>query len=397
MRFTTRQDTLLAVAALAGGCLFLSAHGYVTWDEDRPGPALGWRFLPLLGVCAAMLFRRTRPLTGLAVATPASVADLVMGPSLGTLLVYTDALYAASLYGPRRTAERLLGVTVAVTLLLSGGVGLWLSEWSLIVVTGGVAGMTWVGPVLTAMVVRDHRDKAELERQRAEQLARLGELDRRNAVAAERARMARELHDVVANHLSAVALHSSAVLRLPGLDRAAILEAMHVIRDNSVQGLAEMRRMIGLLREEPGQDADPPAAPRLADLEGLVERATRPDLTVGLEVSGTPGELPAAVELAAYRIAQESLTNVLKHAGPGRAEVRVEHRPDRVCVTVDSPLGAERTELPGSGSGLVGMRERASILRGTFSAGPAGDRWRVRAELPTSAPEDGAGMDGGTA
>ncbi|REF01110.1 sensor histidine kinase [Thermomonospora umbrina] len=395
MRFTTRQDALFAVAALAGGLLFLSAHGYTDWESDGTGPGVGWRVPSLLGVSGAMLFRRTRPLVGLAVATPASLLDIALGPSLGTMLIYTDSLYAAGLYGPRRTAERLLGVTATVTVLLAGGVGLWFAQWSVIVVTGGVAGMTWVGPVLTAMVVRAHRDKAELERQRAEQLARLGELDRRNAVVAERARMARELHDVIANHLSAVALHSSAVLRLPDLDREGIRQAMQVIRDNSVQGLAEMRRMIGLLREEPDRAADPPAAPRLTDLKGLVERAARPDLTVGLEVSGTVRELPAAVELAAYRIVQESLTNVLKHAGPGRAEVVVEHRPDRVRVRVDSPLGAERTELPGAGSGLVGMRERASILRGGFTAGRDGDRWVVRAELPTSVSEDG--VDGGLA
>ncbi|WP_235017978.1 sensor histidine kinase [Thermomonospora echinospora] len=389
MRFTTRQDALLAVAALAGGLLLLSAHGYSAWEPDDPWPGTGWRVLPLLGVCAAMLFRRTSPMAGLAVATPAMVADIVMSPSLGTMLVYTDALYASSLYGPRRMAERLLAVTVAVTVLLAGGVGLWASAWEATVIIGGVAGMTWVGPVLTAMVVREHRNRAELERQRAEQLARLAELDRRNAVADERARMARELHDVVANHLSAVALHSSAVLRLPDLDREGVRQAMSVIRENSVQGLAEMRRMIGLLREERDGTGDPPAAPRLADLERLAERAARPDLSVGVKVTGTARELPAAVELAAYRIVQESLTNVLKHAGPGRAEVLVEHRPDRLCVTVESPLGAERTELPGAGSGLIGMRERASILRGTFTAGPEDGCWRVRAELPTTTPDGG--------
>lgn len=387
VRFTTRQDALLAVAALAGGLLLLSARGYSQWDPDDPWPHPAWRVLPLVGVCAAMLLRRTRPVAGLAVATPAVVADIVMGPSLGTMMVYTDALYAASLYGGRRMPERLLAVTTAATVLLAAGLGLWAGDWAAMVVIGGVAGMTFVGPVLTAMVVRAHRDRAELERQRADQLARLAELDRRNAVAAERARMARELHDVVSNHLSAVALHSSAVLRLPDLDRAAVHEAMRVIRENSVQGLAEMRRMIGLLREERDTDGDPPATPRLADLEGLVDRATRPDLAMDLTVTGTPRELPAAVELAAYRIVQESLTNALKHAGPGRVEVRVEHRPDRVCVTVDSPLGDGRAELPGTGSGLVGMRERASILGGTFAAGPEGGRWRVRAWLPC------AGMD----
>ncbi|ACY97798.1 MULTISPECIES: sensor histidine kinase [Thermomonospora] len=390
---TTRQDLLLAVAALAGGLLVLSARGYSHWSAEGTGPAVGWRVLPLLGVCTAMLFRRTSPLTDLAIATPAAIADIALGPSLGTLLIYTDALYAAGLYGPRRTGERLLVATAAVTVLLAGAALPLAADWRAAVIVGGVAGMTFVSPVLTAMVVRGHRDRAELERQRAEQLARLAELDRRNAVAAERARMARELHDVVAGHLSAVALHSAALLRLPDMDRDSVHRAMTVIRENSVQGLAEMRRMIGLLREGRREEADSPAAPRLADLEQLAERAARPDLTVGLKVTGTVRELPAAVELAAYRIVQESLTNALKHAGPGRAEVLIEHHPQRLCITVDSPLGAQRTELPGAGSGLIGMRERASILGGTFQAGPDAGRWRVRAELPT-APPDGEEEEG---
>jgi len=385
---TTRHDLLLAVAALAGGLLVLSAHGYSHWSPDGSGPGIGWRVPPLLGVCAAMLFRRTSPLLDLAVATPAAAVDIVLGPSLGTMLIYTDALYAAALYGPRRAAGRLLAATAVVTALLAGAVLPLAADWRAAVIVGGVAGMTFVSPVLTAMVVRGHRDRAELERQRAEQLARLAELDRRNAVTAERARMARELHDVVAGHLSAVALHSAAVLRMPDMDRDGVRRAMTVIRENSVQGLAEMRRMIGLLREGREEEADPPAAPRLADLERLAERAARPDLSVGLKVTGTAGELPAAVELAAYRIVQESLTNALKHAGPGRVEVLLEHRPGRLSITVESPLGAEPTELPGAGSGLIGMRERASILGGTFDAGPDGARWRVRAELPTAPSDD---------
>lgn len=381
MRITTRQDALLAAASLAGGLIMLSARGYATWSDDWD-PGLGWRLLPLFVLCGAMLFRRTAPLVGLAIATPANFLDVAFGPSLATMLIYTDALYAASLYGPRRAAERLLGVTGTASLLLTAGVGIRFSSWSGAVVMGAVAGMTWMGPVLTAMVVREHRNAAELERQRAGQVARMAELDRRSAVSAERARMARELHDVVANHLSAVALHSSAVLRLPDLDADGIRRAMTVIRENSVQGLGEMRRMIGLLREAEG-GAETAAAPRLADVRELIERAARPDLSIGLKVEGAGHELPAAAELAAYRIVQESLTNALKHAGPGRAEVRIAHLPDRVRITVDSPPGRPGTRVPGSGSGLIGMRERASILGGTFDAGPADGGWRVRAELPT--------------
>ncbi|MFD0690464.1 sensor histidine kinase [Actinomadura fibrosa] len=377
-RLTTRQDALIALGALSGGLLLLAAHGYSLWTDDWDAP-LGLRVAVLAGLCSATLLRRTAPLTGLALATPFNFADVAMGPSLATAVIYGDALYAASLYGRRRTAEPLLGLTAAATLAAAGIVGALAHSGRAGVITGALAGVTWVGPVLTAMAVREHRFKAEAERERAEQVARLAELDRQAAVNAERARMARELHDVIANHLSVVALHSSAVLRVPDLDRAAVARAMEVIRENSVQGLAEMRRMIGLLRDG-GDDALD--APRLAGLGRLVERTARSDLSAELEVAGERPELPAAVELAAYRIVQESLTNALKHAGSGRAEVRVEYAADRVVIDVLSPLGRDGARLPGTGSGLIGMRERATMLSGAFAAGPEDGRWRVHAELP---------------
>ena len=391
-RLTTPQDALIAAAALVGGVLMIFADGYVKWvDVWLPAPPL--RCVPLVGLCAAMLLRRTAPLTGLALATPFNFADVALGPSIATLMIYGDALYAASLYGRRRTAEWLLGVTVAATLLTTVVAGVLLGGLSVAVLLGAVAGITWVAPVLTAMAVREHRFRAEAERLRAEQVARLAELDRRAAVGAERSRMARELHDVVANHLSAVALHSSAVLKVRDLDRETLERSLEVIRENSVQGLAEMRRMIGLLRDgDAAEGADPPAQPRLSELEGLVARTSRGDLSARLRVAGEPPELPAAVELAAYRIVQESLTNALKHAGPGDAEVRVEYLRGGVTIDVLSPLGADGARLPGTGSGLIGMRERATLLGGRFDAGPwpgpDGSRWRVRAELPADPPAD---------
>ncbi|WP_067488191.1 sensor histidine kinase [Actinomadura hibisca] len=387
-RFTTRRDVLYTAAAFVGGLLMLAVHGYTTWDRSF-APPVAWRVLPLAGLCVGMLFRRTAPVTGLVISSVANLADVLMGPSLGSAVVYTDALYAASVYGPRRLTPWLLRLAVGASLLAAVVLGVLSGDVRLAVVIGAVAGTTWVSPVLTGMIVVEHGDKARAEHQRAEQMARLAELDRRTAVNAERARMARELHDVIANHLSAVALHSSAVLKVPDLDRAGIERAMEVIRENSVQGLAEMRRMIGLLRE--GDDAAPDAAasPRLAGLDRLVAHTARSDLSAALRVEGSAPELPAAVELAAFRIVQESLTNALKHAGPGRAEVLLEYRPDRVVVTVDSPLGRDGPRLPGSGAGLIGMRERASVLAGDFAAGPAGDRWRVHAELPVE--PDGRG------
>ena len=377
----TRNDTLVALVALAGGLLLIAAKGYMTWSPSLD-PGKGWRVVPLLGMVAAIPFRRTAPRMALLAATPFNLAELVIGPGFTAAIIYGDLLYAASLYGRRRTAEWLLGATAAGSLAVGVAVLTLSRSGSAAVITVAVAGVTWVMPVMTAMAVREHRFTAAAERQRAEQMARLAELDRRAAVNTERARMARELHDVVANHLSAVALHSSAVLRVPDLDRDALNRAMEIIRENSVQGLAEMRRMISLLREGEGEERDPAAAPRLDALDRLVAHTGRHDLTAELEVRGERPDLPAAVELAAYRIVQESLTNALKHGGPGTAAVRLHYRRDRVLVEVRSPLGPDGPRLPGSGAGLIGMRERAAMLAGTFEAGPCDGVWRVRAELP---------------
>jgi signal transduction histidine kinase len=380
----TRNDTLVAVAALAGGIMLIAARGYATWTPELD-PARGWRLVLLVAMVAPVPFRRTAPRAALAAATPVMVAELVIGPGFAALIIYGDLLYAAALYGRRRTAERLLVATVAVSLVgmvVLFGAGGW-DDVGGVVQVAAIALAIWVMPVLSGMAVREHRNTAQAERRRAEQVARLAELDRRSAINAERARMARELHDVIANHLSAVALHSSALLRVPDLDRDGVRRAMEVIRENSVQGLEEMRRMIGLLRE--GEAGDAEAAPRLDGLDRLVAQASREDLTAELEVEGEPPALPAAVELAAYRIVQESLTNALKHGGPGRARVRLGHRPDRVIIEVRSPLGPDGSRLPGAGAGLIGMRERATLLDGTFEAGPDDGMWRVRAELPVEA------------
>ncbi|MFC5184671.1 sensor histidine kinase [Actinomadura harenae] len=384
-RFTTRQDALIAPLAFAGGVLLLLSHGYVRWTVHGWSAPVGLRAVPLAVMCVGMLFRRTAPMTGLAISTAGNAFEVVLGPSIGGAVIYTDALYAATLYGPRGAVRWLLGATVGASLSVVAAGGVAVGRLGPGIVLGAVAGTTWLTPVLTAMIVREHRDRAEAERERAGQVARLAEMDRLAAVTAERARMARELHDVVANHLSAVALHSTALLRVRDLDEEGLRRAMVVIRENSVQGLAEMRRMIGLLRDD---GTDPPAAPRLSELDRLVGHVARSDLSACLEVVGEPYAPPAAVELAAYRIVQESLTNALKHGGPGRAEVRLTYGTGLVRVEVTSPLGGA-SRLPGSGAGLIGMRERATLLGGEFDAGAAGGRWVVRAELPLDGGVDG--------
>ncbi|WP_407549936.1 histidine kinase [Streptomyces sp. Pv4-95] len=393
-----RTDVLIAGGGLLGGLLLwtLNLHG---------GP-------PLLGLPPALtlvalavmsgteLLRRTAPMTALGIALAALALDICSGTLIATVLMFTDLIYAAVLYGGPAAARRIPQSTVLVTVLATVVLTAFRHDPQVVTLSIAIA-LGTVAPAWTGLIIRNHRDAAQAARLRAEQTALLAEVDRAQAVAGERARMARELHDVVANHLSAIAIHTTAAQTLD--DPAATREALGVIRENSVQGLAEMRRLIGLLRDPraPGGTAEPAATPTLDGLDALLTKAGTNGASSGLafvlddarSADGGRSAVAAPVELAAYRIVQESLTNALKHAAPGEVRVRITHeRGTALTVTVSSPFAERpRPRAPGSGAGLVGMRERVALLGGAFEAGPescpAGRFWQVRAVLP--APEEG--------
>ncbi|GHF61947.1 sensor histidine kinase [Streptomyces griseosporeus] len=369
-----RFDVWLAVCGLLGGVAMWALGLSTSGTGVLPA---AWQLLPLAVTAALELLRRTRPQFALVVGTFAVVFDVFTPGNAATLLMYTDLAYAAVLYGTPAAARRIPVTTGLVTLGVTVGFLLWWREPEALLVGLGT-GIVSFGPAATGALVRNHRDAAEAARLRAEQTALLAELDRGQAVTAERARVARELHDMVANRLSAIAIHSTAALSLDDADTSR--DALKVIRENSVEGLAEMRRLIGILRDSSG-DLEPAVAPTLDGLGALVDGARANGLDV--EVDAGHGPLPAPVELAAYRIVQESLTNALKHAAPGRVTVSLARRDHCLTVTVTSPFGdRDGPRAPGSGAGLVGMRERAALLGGTFTAGPDGELWTVRAELP---------------
>ncbi|MFJ3814892.1 sensor histidine kinase [Streptomyces sp. NPDC090056] len=378
---------------LSCGLLLWSFGLYTTGDRlfDQRWAAL----VPLAVMASAEAVRRTMPQTAIVAGTLAIVGDQFTNGNLVTVLMFTDVVYAAVVYGNPATARRVPYTTGLVTVAVTVGFLVWWQN-AIALLVGVLTGMISFMPAMTGAVVRNHREAADAARLRAEQTALLAEMDRTQAVVAERARMARELHDMVANHLSAIAIHSTAALSLddPGTTR----QALTVIRENSVAGLSEMRRLIGILRDGSG-DAEPAAAPTLAGLDALVDQAranARPSgLVLVLEdVREDAVGLSAPVELAAYRIVQESLTNALKHAAPGEVRVVLAREPGALTVEVTSPFG-ERPgpTAPGSGAGLVGMRERTALLGGVFGAGPVTDGggrrlWRVRAELPVDASDE---------
>lgn len=390
-----RFDVYIAIGGLLGG-LLLASIGLSTRPAkdpitlfDGPWPVL----VPLVVLAGCELLRRTAPRVALLTGTVAVGADVLTQGSLVTVLMFTDVMYAAVLYGPLASARRIQWITGLLT--VAGTLvpfAVWRTPEALLI--GVVVGVVAYGPAATGWIVRNHRDAAEAARLRAEQTALLAEMDRAQAVTSERARMARELHDMVANHLSAIAIHSTAALSID--DPATSRQALKTIRENSVEGLAEMRRLIGILRDG-GGDREPAATPTLDGLAALVDGARANGLDVGLDVAlddgsahgpdDDHGPVPTPVELAAYRIVQESLTNALKHACPGRVTVCLARRDGVLDVRVSSPYGhRDGPRAPGSGAGLVGMRERAALLGGTFAAGPEGEWWTVRAALPLTEP-----------
>ncbi|AWW37510.1 sensor histidine kinase [Streptomyces cadmiisoli] len=379
-----RFDGYVALAGLLGGVL-LWAIGLGTRPADEPlvlWPGHWPVLLPLAVTAGCELLRRSAPRTALLTATAALVLDTVTEGNLVTVLMYTDVIYAAVLYGTPASARRIPRIT---GLLAVAGTIVPFAVWRVpeALLIGVAVGIVAFAPASTGLIVRNHREAAEAARLRAQQTALLAEMDRTQAVVAERSRMARELHDMVANHLSAIAIHSTAALSLddPGTSK----EALGVIRENSVEGLAEMRRLIGILRDDSG-DSEPAAAPTLDGLGALADTARANGLEVVVDAAHGD-RLPAPVELAAYRIVQESLTNALKHAGPGRVTVVLRRLDGSLSIVVSSAYGdREQPSVPGSGAGLIGMRERTALLGGTFEAGartgPDGGLWVVRATLP---------------
>ncbi|MFI7438669.1 histidine kinase [Nonomuraea indica] len=342
--------------------------------------------VPLALTCLGVVVRYRAPLLSLGLGVVGMSMDLVVGPSLPTVLVFTDNVYAAALYGPARFSRWLLGAASGLAVVAGAVAGSLAKDWKLLPIFGVQAALVLVTPVTTAMVLRQQRDQAAAERARAEQVARLAELDREAAIAAERRRMARELHDVIANHFSAIAIQSTAALSRKDLDERTVRRVMESVRENSVQGMAEMRSMIGLLRQE-GDETAEAMRRRLADAQSLVERSRAAGLAATMRVEGEIRELPAPVDLAAYRILQEALTNALKH-GVQAVTVAIAYEPERVTMTVDNPTNGHRARLDGAGVGLIGMRERAALVGGSFEAGPAETGgWRVRAVLPTDGRE----------
>jgi signal transduction histidine kinase len=228
--------------------------------------------------------------------------------------------------------------------------------------------------LLLRRIVR-HRDR------RAELAERERDIAAREAVIDERARIARELHDAIAHNVSVMVLQAGAERKVLGADDGQTREVLETIEHTGRGALTEMRRLVGMLRADSPDSLMP--QPRLGDLPRLVSQVREAGLPVDYEVAGEARELPVGIEMSAYRIVQEALTNTLKHAGHARAAVHVRYGPDSLELEITDDGSGTTPPLPGSGQGLVGMRERVSVYGGTLDAGSRpGGGFAVRVLLP---------------
>ncbi len=355
---------------------------------DHGHHATGVLVLLAFVVSVPLVLRTRFPLSAWAVSAAAIiVTSLVIPPgSIGGpdvpvagVLVYGLCLYAVAV----RCRPRVVAASVAVTVAGAAFVD-----------PGAVPQAVFLAavPILLGVVVRVRRSGAR----------QLEEQERRHsgerALLEERQRIARELHDVVAHHMSVIAIQAEAAPYKTADPPPELVESFGDIRASALAGLTELRRVLGVLRTG-GQDTAP--QPGLADLDALLDSARSGRVSVTVTRSGNPVPLPEGVDLSAYRIVQEALSNAMRHAPGSHVQVRVAYRPDGLALEVCNDAGPLVQAVPvmaGSGDGaaagghgLVGMRERATMLGGSLDAGPTGDGgFLVTAVLPVSPPEEAA-------
>ncbi|MEV1085774.1 sensor histidine kinase [Streptomyces sp. NPDC050211] len=376
-------DAALAAAVLA--CMvagsFVDPRGKdsVTWSLRSPD-ALSLVLITL--GAAALVFRRRAPKTVLALTGALSLIESVTGdPRAPVAMSAVIALYTVAASTDRHTTWRvgLLTMTVLTGSAMLAGPLPWYAQENL-----GV--LAWTGIGATAGdAVRSRRAVVHAIRERAERAERTREEEARRRVAEERLRIARDLHDVVAHHIALVNVQAGVAAHVMDKRPDQAKEALAHVREASRSALNELRATVGLLRQSDDPEAPTEPAPGLVRLDELVGTFRSAGLHVEVARADHGTVLPAAVDLAAYRVIQEALTNVQKHAGTeAKAEVSVVRVGENIEITVlDNGAGEDDAPEAGGGHGLIGMRERVSALSGTLTTGPRyGGGFRVHAILP---------------
>jgi signal transduction histidine kinase len=362
-------DLALAVAAYAATIGLMHAAHDAKRGLDAPGALIA------AAACAPLVARRRAPLAVFALTTGASATLNALGYGLGPPFGPTIALFFVA--ADERTRTRMRETAAAVVGLFLLHVGSTLvahAGFPTSPVSFGV--IVWGGAWIAGDQVRQRRQRAALAGERARRAEHDLQRERRIAVAEERTRIARDLHDSAAHAINVILVQAGAARLLQHDDPAAATRALTTIEDVARETIDEIDQLVRTLREDAGPGVEPPAG--LAALATLTERV---GVAVELRREGEPRPLPAAVDRAAYRILQESLTNAARH-GDGTIAITVRYLPGGLELVAENPLAAGAPAEPAESHGILGMRERAELVGGTLEAGRAGGRFRVRAVLP---------------
>ena len=377
-RFWSALDWALVVALGGSAAYQLATHSPA---EEGWGPR--WAVALFLAVAIVPLaWRRRLPLVVLAVVVfAATIQSFTVGdwPSFQVFVALVAALYSVAAYGDRRRA--LAGAAVTAAALAANQIAQAVDGAPLNDVPGPwvLLASVWIG----GRALRRRRLVADRLADYALALDRRREEEARLAVAEERSRIARELHDIVAHAISVIVVQAQAAQRVLEGEQDSARESLTAIEDTGRNALVEMRRLLGILRKVDEDSALIPQ-PSLDHVTALVRQVRDAGLQVDFRVEGEPRPLPPGVDLSAFRIVQEALTNALKHAGPARARVTIRYRPNDVELEIIDDGHGAATEKPATGHGLIGMRERAAIVGGAVETGSSNESgYAVRALLPT--------------
>jgi signal transduction histidine kinase len=374
---------------VAAGVAGLTGLGIFMRETPPATMALGYI------MAVAVLVRRQWPLVTMAVVASAALLQVILFPPPFDPLPYDlavlVAMYSVVKYGKHLRDAFLAAAVVAIGIAIEvvrhpNQPWLLLTLWYI-----GVCGGVW----LMGYSMRNRRLYVATLEERAATLERERDHLARIAVADERAAIARELHDVVAHSLAVMIVQADGGSYAFDTDPAAARQALKTVADTGREALEDMRRLVEVLRGT-RPETDPEHSRirvTLDDLSQLVERARSAGLTVDVSVAGSPDRLTPSIELSVYRIVQEALTNVLRHAGAGaRVQLALDYTGERIRVSVvddggagSVPRPARTVRPPSAGHGLIGMRERVNVHGGELTAGPSGRGWAVDATIPVRA------------
>ena len=346
-------------------------------DIDAPWPVVA---MFALGTTVPLLWRRRAPLLVLVVCLACivipdakyEIGNNASAPFAGTLV----AAYASGAYTSRRDGRIAAAIIGAMVLISAVSIGEDVVGDAVFI--GGILFAVWGA----ATIVRSRQELAAALAARTVELEHEREEKAKLAVAEERTRIARELHDVVAHNISIMVVQAGAERHAIGDDRPDTSKVLATIEETGRAALAEMRRLLGMLRRSDDELALAPQ-PSLRYLEDLVEQVREAGMPVELRIEGEQRAIAPGIDLSAYRIVQEALTNALKHAGPAQARVTVRYGDDELDIEIADDGAGPDGEAPAGGHGLVGMRERVALFGGDLASGRRrGGGYAVRARLP---------------